>query len=96
VTASRLPVFLPGDSLLLCRVSLRMFILGDFLLLCCLDVGVAATASSALEVHTFIHRLQVACKPMGTGAAMVRTDWLILNSMWVAPTGTFFLYSSHV
>jgi hypothetical protein len=23
---------------------------------------------------------------MGVGAAMVRADWLALNSMWVAPT----------
>jgi hypothetical protein len=61
-----------------------VFVLGDSLLFCCLDVGVAATASSMSEAHSLIRCHYAAHEPMGVGAAVVCADWLALNSLWVA------------
>jgi hypothetical protein len=86
---SQLPVLLPGGSLLLCGISLAVLIIRDSLLFCCLHVGVAATAASLSEVCIFIPCRWAVCEPMGIGAAVVCTDWLALNSVWIAPTRLF-------
>jgi hypothetical protein len=39
-----------------------------------------------MKACIFILCHQAVRKPMGIAAAVVRTDWLALNSMWVAPT----------
>jgi hypothetical protein len=41
--------------------------------------GMRATQITLVDQH----------EPMGVGAVMVRTDWLALDSMWVATTRVF-------
>lgn len=66
-------MLLPGDSLLLCGISLMVLIFEDSLLFYCLDVGVAVTATIVLGV-IFICCRYVAREPIGVGALMVHAQ----------------------